>query len=795
MVLSSEDVSEANEAAVGRVGSRTQPDNLPLGLTSFVGRRQEVAAVRRLLSSSHLVTLTGAGGVGKSRLALTVASQVQRLFADGVWLVELSALAEPSLVGQAVLEALRVRSLSPGRRPVDRLTEFLQDKKTLVVLDNCEHLVRECAGFAEALLRRVPGLRILATSREPLRIAGEHTFTVPPLSVPAPSRPLSHTDSQSESMVLFTDRARAVLPDFSITDDNQELLAQVCQRLDGVPLAIELAAGRVRTLSLEQILARLDDQHDLLSQGERTAPPRHYTLRQAMAWSFDLCSPEERLLWSRLSIFAGGFDLDAVEGTCSDRQLAQPAVFPTLAALVDKSIVVREKGSGRARYRLLEPVRQYGRDQLAAYGEEAVLRARHRDYYLGLAEQAELEWFGPAQGAWSAYVRDALANIRVALDFCLTETGHARMGLCMAGALWFYWVACDYPAEGRHWLERALTLDTEGSRERARALWACGYVALREGQFAAALAKLDEGHRLAEELGDQQALAAAFEISGLVEILRNNLSQAVPLLQRAVEMYESEKASTALAPLALAHLALAATLSGDVDRAVSLCERARVICAEQDERWALSYALWNLGLAHWRGSDLVAATAAARDALKAKHELNDLFGIALGIELLAWIAAANGEAERAACLLGASQKSWQPIGKLLYGSETYLSFHDDCMRLARRALGEKAYQRVAARGEKLSLEELIAYACAEASEPPPATAPVDHLPTLTRRERQVAELVGQGQSNKQIADILVISQRTAETHVEHILIKLGFTSRAQIATWVAQQEIPQPSGR
>lgn len=776
-----------------RAGSWKSTDNFAGDAdvpSSFVGRHQELADIKKLLSTSRLVTLVGAGGVGKTRLALRASHQLQKAFTDGVYVAQLAELTGPELLPQAVLQAVGLYR-SPAGHAMEVLADFFQEKQILLVLDNCEHVVDPCAAFAETLLRSTPKLRILATSREAFKVGAEQIYMVPPLSLPDPSEPISvKTHCRYEALALFTDRARAVLPTFVVTDDNKHVLANVCQRLDGVPLAIELAAARMRVLSLEQIHARLDNQPDLLTRGGRTALPRHQTLRATLDWSYDLCSPYERLLWSRLSIFARGFDLDAADSVCTDDGLPADVLYPSLEALMDKSIITRDNCTTRVRYRLLEPVRQYGWQRLVLRDEEPTLRRRHRDHYLRMVTRADDEWFGPEQITWSERIREALPNIRIALEFCLSEPGEARTGLRMAAALWFHWIAGEYPREGRHWLDRALNADQQASRDRARALWVNGYIATRQGQLESALSMLDESRRLAEKNGDQDLLATALQVAGVAELFRDNASRASSLLQQAVTHHAITGTCTALTPLAMTQLSMAATLSGETDRAIELCKQAMDRCTAQNERWVRSSALWNMGMAYRRAGQLPQADQAAREALRIKHELRDFFGMALVIELLAWIAAAAGNKERAATLLGASGAFWDPIDMFLYGARTYLILHHKFESQARHALGDRAFRIHANQGERLDLDEVVAYACDDNFNLTPRSTPQPE--PLSPREQEVADLIAQGLTNKHIASNLVISQRTADSHVEHILTKLDFSSRAQIAAWAIRRHARTP---
>ena len=425
------------------------PNNLPRQLTSFIGREREMAEVRRLLSTTRLLTLTGSGGCGKTRLALQVAADLVEAFAEGVWFVDLAPLSDPALVPQTVAATLRVRE-EPGRPILITLSEYLQPRHLLLVLDNCEHLVGACAELAQALLRACPHLQILATSREPLRIGGETTWRVPSLSLPDLLRlPLVESLAEYEAVRLFTDRAEVVLPGFLVTDQNALAVAQVCHRLDGIPLAIELAATRVKVLPVHQIAARLDDRFRLLTGGSRTALPRQQTLRAVMDWSYILLSEKERTLLRRLSVFAGGWTLDAAEAVCSGNRIETVEVLDLLAQLVDRSLVAVDREDAEARYRLLDTVRQYAREKLQDSGEETEVHGRHREWFLDLAERTEPELLGPEQGVWLARLEAEHDNLRAALTWSQQEEEGGEAGLRLAGALGRFWWMRGHLTEGR----------------------------------------------------------------------------------------------------------------------------------------------------------------------------------------------------------------------------------------------------------------------------------------------------------------------------------------------------------
>jgi predicted ATPase/DNA-binding CsgD family transcriptional regulator len=774
--------------------SRRATGNLPFDVTSFVGRRQEIAEIKRVLSVARLVTLTGVGGVGKSRLALQVARDLLRAFPDGVWLVELDRLNEAALLPHTVLTTLRIRDDTP-RPPEEALVEHLADRQLLVVLDNCEHLLEPCAQLVSTLLATAPRVRILSTSREPLGIEGELIRPVPPLSMPDPeaaehgTRP-GHGYSRYEALALFEQRAAAVLPDFALTPDNWTRAAQLCQRLDGIPLAIELAAVRLRVLTVEEILSRLDNRFRLLTAGSRTAPSRHQTLYAVVEGSFELCSKPERHLWTRASVFSGGFDLEGAEEVCAGGELAPEEVLESVTGLVTKSVLVREEHAGRARFRLLETIRQFGHERLLQSGEELVLRQRHRDHYLALAEAAEDDWFGPRQLDWLARLSREWPNLWTALDFCLTEPGESGSGVRMAGALWPYWLAGGYVREGRHWLDRALAVHTDQGRGRAKALWADGLITALQGDTDRARAQLAECHDILDQAGDDTMLAAAARVSGLIEMLSGQNAPAVASFERSLRHLTAGERLDSLSVLSYADLGVVHALSGDVRHAIALCEQGRALCESRGEKWALSWILSVLNFVRLVENDQRDITADVWEMLRIKNAFNDILGVLHAAEMLAWVAAAQGDARRAARLVGASETLWKPLGAYLLGFQPYLDRHDVCVSRARAAIGDDEFERNFRTGAQLDLKHLVAYALGEKKpeEEDQAPAARPSRSELSRREWEVAELVAQGLSDKQIAEHLVISRRTAQTHVANILAKLGFSSRLQIARWVIEQK-------
>ncbi len=477
--------------------------NLPAELTSFVGRRDELAEVRRLLAGSRLVTLTGVGGVGKTRLALRAAAELRRSFPGGVWLVRLDQLREEALVAQAVAGALGLQDRA-DYSPEAALAGYLAGRQLLLVLDNCEHLVDAAAKLADQLLRAAAGLRVLATSREALIIDGEMVLPVPPLPVPEAGQPLTAAElGVFPAVRLFAERAAQVVPGFTVTEANQAAVAGICRRLEGLPLAIELAAAQTRVLSPEQVDARLGDRLGLLTRGGRARPARQQTLRASIGWSYELCGPAERLLWARLSVFAGGFELDAAESICADHQLAAGQVLDLLAALAGKSVLTAEHGQGVARYRLPEPLREYGQERLHESGQDTALRRRHRDWHEQLARRADTGWLSPQIADWTARLFREHANVAAALDFCQAEPGEAEAGLRIAMHVWllYYWGA-GHVSEGRYRLGQALARAREPTVWRARGLLLAGFLAAIGGDRGAARPLLEQGTGLAGQLND-----------------------------------------------------------------------------------------------------------------------------------------------------------------------------------------------------------------------------------------------------------------------------------------------------
>jgi predicted ATPase/DNA-binding CsgD family transcriptional regulator len=768
------------------ISGRRKVGNLPADVTSFIGQRRLVSEARRLISAARLLTFTGPGGIGKSRLSLRVATEVRRAFSDGVWIVELAGLTDEELVGRTVATTLGLRDQS-DEPSIDVLLDYLADKQILLVLDNCEHLLDGAAILARKLLSGAAQLRIIATSRQPLCAEGEHVLQVPPLATPGSEALCSPASlDHYEAVTLFADRAKAACAGFAITSENSRQVALLCRQLAGIPLAIELAAVRIRALPLEQILNRLNDRFAVLAGTSRATPPRQRTLRAAIDWSFDLCSPAEQTMWARVSVFTGGFELEDAEQVCAGDGIEQEEVFDLVAGLADKSILLREGH----RYVQLEPIHAYGAELLRRSGDETVLRTRHRDWYRRLAARAEEGWLGPGQIGWLARLQCEKDNIRAALTFCLDESGPPGTALGFVSSLWNYWIFIfgSY-TEGRDYLDRALALDTESSTERAKALWVDAWFALRRGEVDAAAGLLAECRLLAERLEDTSALAVTTHFRGLIAFFRGEVRDAVTLLEDAHDRYRAEDSPAGMW-MALCHLVMATSTTGDYAGADAYGAQCMEMCEAHSAYLSRSNALWAMGYGRWLQGDQRHASAFLVDGLRAMRTTGDAWGAAECLEVLAWIAAADGRYERGARLLGAAQAAWRSIGASIPGMRFLAASHDRYEALLRDRLGTGPFAEALRAGGEAGLDEATAFALDEAATPDTTRDGHGTRQPLTRREMEIAELVAQGLRNKDIASTLVIAQRTAEGHVERILQKLGFTSRVQIARWVAEHTAP-----
>jgi predicted ATPase/DNA-binding CsgD family transcriptional regulator len=777
----------AVEPAEGEPAPRTPerlPHNLPLEFSSFVGREKELAEVKRLLENNRLLTLTGSGGCGKTRLALAVASELVERFEDGVWLVELAPLADPSLVPQAGASTLGVRE-QPGRSPSETLSDYLASKKVLLVLDNCEHLIEACAGLAEALLRSCLELRILATSREALGTTGEVAWSVPSLSLPDLRRlPAIESLPQYESVRLFVERTAAVRPTFALTEQNAPAVAQVCYRLDGIPLAIELAAARTKVLSVEQIADRLDDSFGLLSAGRRTAMPRHRTLHATMDWSHDLLPEQERILFRRLSVFAGGFTLEAAESVCAGEDLERDGVLELLSHLVDKSLVIMREESGEARYRLLETVQQYSWEKLSESGEAGTFREQHAGYYLALAEEAELELMEGRQEAWLERLERDHGNFRAAFSWALDPEGarpeeRAEQGLRLAAALGRggFWVAYGL-GEGLRWLEKGLLRgSTAPAPLRTKALNAAGWLALWGGDYEKTATLIDEGLTLSRALGDKPGVAHSLFLMAHMAIAWGDHARMKVLREEAEALRPELEDRAALAYLLLA-LGLATRDEGDHEQAEGLFLESVALHRELGDKRGTTMCLSVLGVATLEQGDYERAALHEEEFLRMLRDTKEKVGIVYGLMVMAGVAVLRGEPPaRAARLWGAEEALREAIAfpALPYDRAHY--DYEGYQTAARSRMDEESFAEAWAEGRTMSPEQALEYALERPATPEPA-APEPYPAGLSAREVEVLRLVAQGMTSALVADKLFISHNTVNRHLNSIYGKLGVNSRA-----------------
>jgi predicted ATPase/DNA-binding CsgD family transcriptional regulator len=765
---------------------RRRRGNVPADLTTFVGRRSDIADVKNLLAGSRLVSLVGPGGVGKTRLVLRIAGELRRAFADGVWFVELADLRDAHEVPTAIASAI---GLVEAPETAETLGARLHEHRMLLILDNCEHLVEGCADLVSELLRAAGELRVLTTTRQPLRVGGELIHLVGPLEYPDSRLPLPPgAAAQFAAMALFVDRARAVVPDFAVTAENEDAVAQLCERLEGMPLSIELAALSLRVLSVQDLVDRLDDPFEILTTGARTAPSRHESLDAVVGWSYLLCTDRERALWARCSVFAGHFDRDAAVAVCGDDETPADDVLGLLAGLVDKSVLAREEHDGSVRFSMSKTIRAYGQKRLADLGAGDRLRDLHLAHYESLLDRAVAESFGPDQESWLVTLQLDHANIRAALERATASTPADGRAMRLASQAWFYWIGCGYLTDGARWLAEALDAAPPLSPERAHALRTAALIAVLQGRLTDAEELVAEAETVAAKVDDVDVRAYAAHVHGLVALFGGDVGLAGDRLAEAAELYASGTTDDALPALLEVDRAIAYLFDGRPADAAEAIERCRQVCVACGDRWVLSHAHHATALAEFLRGDLGTATALVNESLSTKRRFHDTLGVALGLDLVAWIAAASGERDRAATLLGAAHRQWQAIGQPLFGSKHFIALRAKAQEAARRR--NPGYEDAYARGAALELEQAVASALREPELRDVDVDAADPAVGLTRRESQVAELVGRGLSNKEIAATLVISQRTAEGHVQRILTKFGFTSRSQVATWVAQQRQP-----
>ena len=820
--------------------------NLPAEPNSFVGRERDLAELALLLSDVRALTLCGPGGIGKTRLALRLALETIPDFADGAWLVELADTADPALVRGRVAAALGIRE-ETGRPLAETLLDALRPRRLLLILDTCEHVVGACAALVQQLLAGCPGLRLIATSREPLRVRGETVWRVPPLAVP--DALVTGDMTRHEAIRLFVERATAARPGFTLAAGNSGAVASLCRTLDGMPLAIELAAARVRALSIEQIATRLDDRFRLLASGDRTAPPRQQTLRAAVDWSYELLTEPEQILLRRLSVFAG-WNLEMAEQICADGAIGAGQVLDLLAALIDKSLVTLDAElDGDARYRLLDTIREYAAGRLAASGEEAAIRLLHRDYMLRLVESAVARAFLRGDPPWPARVAmyrriDAeRANFRAALGLCL-EHGDAAGGLRLCSALRGPWIAYGDVSEGTSWFDRFLVLECPvPAGIRARALMLRAELAFEQQDYAAAGESAQAGLDLCRAAGGQGA-AGALRVLAVVSLRAGRQDEALAAADAAVAAAAADGDDWEEG-LSLAARAAVLARKGRLNDAQRAYELALDVLRDNNG-WGVAQTLYGFGgLARARGDNggaaghfaaalalyreigarpeiarclagltwvglsqrnLDLAAASLAESLRLGLATGQRLAIARGIQAATMLAAARDEPGRAVRLAGAALALLDAVG---HGpSPSARALADQLLDSARRSLGETVVADLLAEGSAMRADEAVRYAtgggraglagngaAAAPGEPRPVQAgdgaalgPALAPTALTAREREIAILIARGLTNRGIADELVISPATAARHVANIFTKLGLRSRAQVAAWVAERQ-------
>lgn len=807
--------------------------NLPVQLTNFIGRKRELAEVEGLISTSRLLTLTGTGGCGKTRLALKVAELTSGNFRDGVWLVELESLDDPKLVSQFINQTLGVPHQS-ANPPIKSLIRFLQPKSMLVILDNCEHLIASCAHCAQQILVQCADVRLLATSREPLAIPGEKIYPLGGLLSPS-----SHAASQGspqdlfnyDSVRLFVERARAVLPQFELSADNAASIIRICRRLDGLPLALELSAARCKLLTPQEIADRLDHRFRLLVSSQRgELNRRHRSLRAAIDWSYDLLAPQERLLLQRLSVFAAGCSFASVEAVCGGDGLEPAITLDLLSSLVDRSLVtVQTLQRSQARYHLLDTIRQYAREKLAAGRGEAAMRDRHLNHFLALVEEIAPKLTEKEQGHWFDRLADEYSNIRAALSWSL-ESGYIEAGLRIANAVYPFWTLRDYFEEALAWLERLLARagDEIPVLVRVNALTNSAYLAGFQGKAAKQMALGREAELLAEKAGEggKQALVLAIAVQVHAARLAGDEQTERVSTRRVVELIHSiddqHLLVTAAIPLSLtlmsigrfdeAHTILEESLSefrakddyykcamilnfsGDLARceghyadAKNAYEESFSLLRELDAERDIASVLHNLAYTYLHLGNFEHAQHLFQESLRMHQAQQNVKGIAECLMGYAAMAADAGLAASAARLLAAAM--------VLGGHNTAptwpatrLEYHYYLKRIRSR-LNDAEFEAEGGIGRLLPVEEAIRYAKNLPLETAAKRVPRKKKDHLTPREREVAQLIVQGRSNTEIADELVLSKRTVETHVSNILRKLDFTSRSQIVGWFLENRL------
>jgi predicted ATPase/DNA-binding CsgD family transcriptional regulator len=825
-----------------RDGVRMTVTNVPIQLTSFVGRERELADIQRLLSTSRLVTLSGAGGCGKTRLAIQIARTVGDTFTDGVWLVDLAPLRDPALVPQLVAQTLGVHP-PPSQPLIESLLSFVQPKQLLLILNNCEHLIAACAQFAHQLLSQASGLRLLATSRAALAITGETLYRVhglawPALAVEASRGWLSSRAPQDllqyDAVRLFVERAAAIAPTFTITSYNAPAIVEICRRLDGIPLALELASARINVLTVRQIAARLDDRFALLTSASRTAlVPHHQTLRATIDWSYALLTAEEQTLFRRLAVFAAGFALDTAEAVCSGEGIVAGRVLDLLASLVAKSLVVAETTSrAQARYRLLETIREYAQEKLKASHDWISAHDHYLACYVHLTEEIAPKLREQYQQLWLNQLEAEHDNIRAALAWAV-EQGHIEEGVRIGTALFTFWQMRAYAHEGRVWFEHLLKQadDKVPLEVRVNALTWLSVLAAMAGDMQASTVRGEEALALCEaageagkhvlkvaligaataarsagdyettyalgrqiielyrELGDMMGVGTGTMVEGEMGIALGKYDEAHALLSESLALARAGK-DAILIGLALKALGDLARCEGRFAQAGAYYDESLLRLREVGAAQQIAIAQHGLAHAVLHQGDLERARSLFGESLETMRRQDDRGGVLKCLLGFAALASATGLASDSARLYAAAVANSGEKPTILWPPEKIEYEH--YLAQARANLSDAAFEAEQAKGRAVSIEPAIEYAL---NLPVPLSAPAPQGSTtsqlLTEREREVAVLIAQGKSNSEIAGELVLSKRTVEKHIANILSKLELTSRAQIVRWAIEQDLRQ----
>ena len=755
-----------------------------------MGRRSLLADVHTHLGSSRVVTLVGPGGVGKTRVALRAVELERRSYRDGCCVVPLAEVSASELLGLAVAEAL---SLQAADRPwwVDTLADYMADRTALLVLDNCEHLLPGVGDLVQGLRAACPNIRFLLTSRRPLRLSGEDVLVVPPLSLPgeaAGAVPAAIT--QYEAVDLFLDRASSASSDFELTAENAPDVVALCRDLDGIPLAIELAAARMRALSPKEIHDSLAERLQVLNRGYRDSPDRHRSLRACVEWSYQLCGDLEQRLWSRSSVFTGGFDLKAAAAVCAADDLPATEILDLVSALVDQSVMVSDDtGNGQTRYRMLTDIRAFGLERAEKDGELHGMQERHASWCADLVSRFGEDVCGPRQADWLRLLRLEHANLRAAIDHLTGAAEGAEAGLVMSRELDLYWSACGMLDEARHWLRLALATGAGTPQERALAIAVAARFAALQHDRAPAKQLVDEGTAVATAVDDTRAVGLLLVTAAMLAVWDGTPTVAADQADTAVA---SLQAASDL-PGELLALFVAGVCHGFAGDGQAAAARHRQCIARADEvgeRHMKALALTGLGEHELAAGRLPVATTRFDEAIVLTRDLGDRMGIAVCLDSLARVANAENRGERASLLLGAAEGIWDAVGMSETGNPfAFAPSRSDGLQQTRSLLGKQRFRELFRQGSRLGLDQAVALALeTDPGADLPAPAPVEPSP-LTRRELEVADLVADGLSNPEIAAHLVISVRTAQGHVENILRKLGFNSRSRIAAWVTERRL------